>query len=142
CWQSDVTHGRLAECTEAEIVSFLYDPSRLAVASRVLASATALKVLEVFRDAGACWGFPAALLTDNGCVYTTWHGGGPNVMQAELLALGIDYRHSRPYHPQTCGKVERFHQTMKSFLAKQPLAARTAQLQAQVDRFVAYYNEV
>jgi len=66
-------------------------------------------VLEVFREAGSRWGFPAALLTDNGCVYTTWHRGGPNVMQTELLALGIDYRHSRPYHPQTCGKVERFH---------------------------------
>jgi len=58
------------------------------------------------------------------------------------LALGIDYRHSRPYHPQTCGKVERFHQTMKSFLAMQPKVASISELQLQVDRFVAYYNEV
>ncbi len=50
--------------------------------------------------------------------------------------------HSRPYHPQTCGKVERFHQTLKKFLAKQPRAETMAQLQAQVDRFIAYYNEV
>jgi hypothetical protein len=63
-------------------------------------------------------------------------------MQTELLALGIDYRHSRPYHPQTCGKVERFHQTMKGFLAKQPKAPSIEQLQAQVDRFVCYYNDV
>src|SRR6266540_6855469 len=56
---------------------------------------------------------------------------GPNVMQTELLALGIDYRHSRPYHPQTCGKVERFHQTMKSFLARQPRAASVSELQAR-----------
>ncbi len=63
-------------------------------------------------------------------------------MQTELLALGIDYRHSRPYHPQTCGKVERFHQTMKAFLAKQPRARSIDELQAQVDRFVAYYNDV
>jgi hypothetical protein len=123
-------------------VNFLDDHSRLAVASRVLASATAPAVLEVFREAGARWGLPAALLTDNGCVYTTWHRGGPNVMQTELLALGIDYRHSRPYHPQTCGKVERFHQTMKSFVARQRRAASIADLQGQVDRFVAYYNEV
>ena len=46
-------------------------------------------------------------------------------MQTELLALGIDYRHSRPYHPQTCGKVERFHQTMKSFLAASHRPARS-----------------
>ncbi len=142
CWQSDVTHWRLFDHTEVQIVNFLDDHSRLAVASRVLVEASALKVLEVFREAGARWGLPAALLTDNGCVYTTWHRGGPNLMQTELLALGIDYRHSRPYHPQTCGKVERFHQTMKSFLAKQPQAASIAELQTQVDRFVAYYNEV
>ncbi len=84
-------------------------------------TATAPAVLEVFREASARWGFPAALLTDNGCVYTTWHRGGPNVMQTELLALGIDYRHARPYHPQTCGKVERFHQTHKR-LARQATA--------------------
>ncbi len=141
-WQSDVTHWRLKDGTEVDIVNFLDDHSRLAVASRVLATATAPGVLEIFREAGARWGFPAALLTDNGCVYTTWHRGGPNVMQTELLALGIDYRHSRPYHPQTCGKVERFHQTMKAFLAKQPQARSIAELQAQVDRFVAYYNDV
>ena len=142
CWQSDVTHWRLAGGTEVEIVNVIDDHSRLAVGARVLPVATAAKALEVFREAGARWGFPAALLTDNGCVYTTWHRGGPNVMQTELLALRIDYRHSRPYHPQTCGKVERFHQTMKAFLAKQPQAQSISALQAQVDRFVTYYNEV
>lgn len=142
CWQSDVTHWRLRDDTEVEIVNFIDDHARLAVASRVLRRASAPAVLGVFREAGARWGLPAALLTDNGCVYTTWHRGGPNVMQTELLALGIDYRHSRPYHPQTCGKVERFHQTMKGFLAKQDPAETIAVLQAQVDRFVAYYNEV
>ncbi len=142
CWQSDVTHWRLGDETEVDIVNFLDDHSRLAVAAQVLATATAPQVLQVFREAGTRWGLPAALLTDNGCVYTTWHRGGPNVMQTELLALGIDYRHSRPYHPQTCGKVERFHQTMKAYLARQPPARSITQLQGQVDRFVAYYNEV
>src|SRR5215210_4204136 len=92
CWQCDVTHWRLADGTEVEIVNFLDDHSRLAVASRVLARATAPTVLEAFQEAGTRWGFPAAVLTDNGCVYTTWHRGGPNVMQTEMLALGIDYR--------------------------------------------------
>lgn len=63
-------------------------------------------------------------------------------MQTELLALGIDHRHSRPYHPQTCGKVERFHQTMKAFLARQPAATSMGELQAQIDRFCAHYNDV
>ena len=59
-------------------------------------------------------------------------------MESELFHLGIEYKHSRPYHPQTCGKVERFHQTLKKFLAKQPPADTIAELQAQVDRFVDY----
>lgn len=141
CWQSDVTHWRLKDDTEVEIVNFIDDHSRLATASRVMPRATAPAVLKVFQEAGTRWGLPAALLTDNGCVYTTWHRGGANVMQTELLALGIDYRHSRPYHPQTCGKVERFHQTMKAFLAKQDPAATIAALQVQVDQFITYYNE-
>ena len=142
CWQSDVTHWCLADGTQVDIVNVIDDHSRLAVGSRVLAQTTAPKALEVFQEAGERWGLPAALLTDNGCVYTTWHRGGPNVMQTELLALGIDYRHARPYHPQTCGKVERFHQTMKAFLDKQPTAGSVVELQRQVDRFVAYDNEV
>jgi transposase InsO family protein len=142
CWQSDVTHWRLAGGSEVEIVNMIDDHSRLAVAARVCERATAAEALAVFLQAGARWGLPAALLTDNGCVYTTWHRGGPNVMQTELLALGIEFRHSRPYHPQTCGKVERFHQTMKAFLAKRDPARSIPELQRQVDRFVTYYNEV
>jgi transposase InsO family protein len=142
CWQSDVTHWRLRDGSEVEIVNFIDDHSRLAVGSRVMPRATAPAVLRVFETAGATWGFPAALLTDNGCVYTTWHRGGPNVMQTDLLARGIDYRHSRPYHPQTCGKVERFHQTMKAYLAKQDPAGTIGVLQGQVDRFVSYYNHI
>ena len=60
--------------------------------------------------------------------------------EQELFALGIEAKHARPYHPQTCGKVERFHQTMKKFLAKQDIKS-PKQLQRQLDRFVDYYNE-
>ena len=141
-WQSDVTHWHLSGGVEVEIINVIDDHSRLAVASRVVERATAAEALAVFLQAGTRWGLPAALLTDNGCVYTTWHRGGPNVMQTELLALGIDYRHSRPYHPQTCGKVERFHQTLKKWLAKQDPASSVQELQGQVDRFLTYYNEV
>lgn len=72
-------------------------------------------------------GFWRCSLPTTGCVFTTWHRGGPNVVQTELLALGIDYRHSRPDHPHTCGKarIERFHQTLKAFLAKQDLRRRS-----------------
>jgi Integrase core domain len=62
------------------------------------------------------------------------------VLESELERLHIVYKHSRPYHPQTCGKVERFHQTLKKFLAKQRLVRTIAGLQGQIDRFVEHYN--
>jgi len=49
-------------------------------------------------------------------------------------------KHSSPNHPQTCGKVERFHQTLKKYLAKQKAAKTLAALQNQIERFVLYYN--
>jgi hypothetical protein len=63
-------------------------------------------------------------------------------MEILLGRLGVAYKHSRPYHPQTCGKVERFHQTLKRWLAKQDRAETIGQLQAQPDNFRAYYNDV
>lgn len=142
CWQSDFTYWRLADGTEAKILNFLDDHSRLVLASRAFRVLMAADVLRTFHRAAKTWGFPAAVLTDNGAVYTAATRGGTCAMETELLALGITYKHSRPYHPQTMGKVERFHQTLKIFLAKQPRASTIRQLQAQIDRFVVYYNDV
>ena len=82
------------------------------------------------------------MLTDNGAIFTAESRHGTCAIELELLGLGIAYKHSRPYHPQTCGKVERFHQTLKKWLAKQPPAVTITDLQAQLDRFRAYYNTV
>lgn len=141
-WQSDVTFWELRDGSKVEILNFLDDHSRVCVASKVLGVTTSPDVVATLYEAGGAWGLPASLLTDNGCIYTAAYRGGYSAMESELFHLGIDYKHSRPYHPQTCGKVERFHQTLKKFLAKQPRAETIEQLQAQVDRFVAYYNEV
>jgi hypothetical protein len=69
-------------------------------------------------------------------------GRGRCAIELELAHLGISYHHSTPYHPQTCGKVERFHQTLKRWLAKQPPADGVVELQAQLDWFRDYYNTV
>ena len=61
-------------------------------------------------------------------------------MENELRRLGVTQINSTPNHPTTCGKVERFHQTLKRFLAKQPKAATLAELQTQLDAFVDEYN--
>ena len=82
-----------------------------------------------------------SMLTDNGAIFTAESRNGACAIELELLSLGVDYKHSRPYHPQTCGKVERFHQTLKKFLAKQAPATSLAVLQLQLDTFRAYYNQ-
>jgi transposase InsO family protein len=104
--------------TEFEIINFIDDHSRLCVASEAVVVTKAIDVVRVFSAATLCYGVPAALLTDNGCIYTAWHRGGKVALETELERLGVTHKHSRPYHPQTCGKVERFHQTMKKYLAK------------------------
>lgn len=117
CWQADVTHWQLADHTSAEILNIIDDHSRLAIASTAYRTVTAPDVVEAFTAAFATWGTPAALLTDNGAVFTaTPRRGGRTALQILLGELGITYINSRPYHPQTCGKVERFHQTLKSDL--------------------------
>jgi len=140
-WQSDMTHWTLADDTGVEIVNFLDDHSRLCIASAALSVARATDVAEIFITATQHHGTPASVLTDNGCIYTARYRGGKVIMETLLESLGVTYKHSRPYHPQTCGKVERFHQTLKKFLAKQDPAVDVAELQTQIDRFVVTYND-
>jgi transposase InsO family protein len=86
-------------------------------------------------------GRPERMLTDNGAVFTgLYRGRGWVALERELTALGITLSHCRPYHPQTCGKVERLHQTLKKWLARQDPATTLTGLQAQLDAFTAYYN--
>ncbi len=71
------------------------------------------------------------------------HGraGGKNAFEAELRRLDIVQKNSRPSRPTTCGKVERFQQTMKKWLRAQPNQPTTlAELQAILDAFVEEYN--
>ncbi|MBV9042296.1 MAG: IS481 family transposase [Acidimicrobiia bacterium] len=142
CWQADTTHWVLAGGRDVEILNIVDDHSRLLVAARAFAPTRAIDVVQSFHQAAGTWGFPASMLTDNGAIFTAEFRNGRCVMENELAALGVAYRHSRPYHPQTCGKVERFHQTLKKHLAKQPRPRNLAQLQAQLDRFADYYNNV
>ncbi len=141
CWQADTTHWTLAGGTDVEILNVIDDHSRLLVASRAFVTAKAADVVETFHLGAAELGVPASMLTDNGAIFTAETRNGACAIELELLALGVDYKHSRPYHPQTCGKVERFHQTLKKWLAKQRPARTVAGLQAQLDRFRRYYNQ-
>ena len=141
-WQADITHWALADGSDVEILNIIDDHSRLVVASDARASFRAADVVATFRQAGTRYGLPASLLTDNAAVFTgSYRSLGWVALERELVGLGISLRHSRPYHPQTCGKVERFHQTLKRWLARRRRAASVVEAQAQLDAFASYYND-
>jgi transposase InsO family protein len=142
-WQADATHWQLADGTPVEILNIIDDHSRLDLASDTRPSMTGPDVLTCFREAFRRHGIPARVLTDNGAIFTgTPRHGGRVALEIELDLLGVGFDHSRPYHPQTCGKVERFHQTQKKWLAAQPPATTLPDLQRQLDRFRRYYNTI
>jgi hypothetical protein len=67
--------------------------------------------------------------------------GGITALEAELRTRGITQKNSRPNHPTTCGKVERFQQTLKKWLRAQPEQPATlGELQHLLDAFVDEYN--
>jgi transposase InsO family protein len=140
-WQLDTTHWALADGTDVEILNQIDDHSRLVVGSHARRVFKAADVVDCFRQATTRYGLPAQMLSDNGAVFTgVPRRAGRVAFELELAALGISFRHSRPYHPQTCGKVERFHQTLKRWLARQHQPHTLRALQAQLDTFVEYYN--
>jgi transposase InsO family protein len=143
CWQSDFTHYRLAGGADTEIVCWLDDHSRYLLHLSAHVRVTGPVVLAAFRAAVAAHGAPASTLTDNGLVYTTRFSGRPgrNGLETDLRRLGIKQKNGKPNHPQTQGKAERFHQTLKKWLAARPRQPATiAQLQALLDAFTVIYN--
>jgi len=139
-WQVDATPWQLADGRPVEILNFIDDRSRVALASNSFPTVKAHDVVQAFHSASKSFGLPASLLSDNGAVFTGRSRRGKVLLELELERLGIVFKHPTPYHPQTCGKVERFHQTLKRFLSKQPGAHSLAELEFQLDAFREYYN--
>jgi transposase InsO family protein len=145
CWQADFTHYRLTDGTDTEILTFLDDHSRYALSVTAHQPVTGQVVLNTFRHAVEHHGPPASTLTDNGMVFTTRLSGGRggrNGFETELRHLGVRQKNSRPNHPTTCGKVERFQQTLKKWLhAQHPQPTTLPGLQLLLDTFVEHYNQ-
>ena len=148
CWQSDFTHYPLADTTAfpkgIEIITWLDDCTRYALHISAHRAITTPIVLRTFKETAARHGIPASTLTDNGMVYTVRLAGGRggrNGFEQQLRDWHVIQKNSRPNHPTTQGKVERFQQTMKNWLRAQPHQPATpAQLQTLLDRFQTEYN--
>jgi transposase InsO family protein len=151
-WQSDFTHYRLTRPdgrpgADVEILTWLDDCTRYALHISAHRAITTPIVKATFKEAAGQHGIPASTLTDNGMVYTVrlagiGRRGGRNGFEQQLHDWHVVQKNSRPNHPTTCGKVERFQQTMKKWLRVQPVQPATVdQLQTLLDRFRHQYNQ-
>lgn len=143
CYQQDGTEWELTDGTKATIFDVLDDCTRLLAAIRAHPAETAQGAIDAAQHAVQEMGAPALWLTDNGAAFTarlTKRGKGISTFTRKILSFGTRLIHSSPYHPQTCGKIERHHQTLKKWLRSRPRSATLNELQALLDEYRDHYN--
>jgi len=138
-WQIDATDWTIA-IGVVKVFNIVDDHSRVAVRSRAVPEATTGEAWTTFCQGGQQWGLPAGVLSDNGLCFSGKLKGFEVLFEANLRDAGIRPITGRPFHPQTTGKVERFQQTEKKWLRRQPLARSIVELQQQLDEFCRIYN--
>jgi transposase InsO family protein len=142
CWQIDAFEcGPLGDGTKAVVFELVDDHSRAAVDLLAAPAETAQGAWTCLLRAIERYGLPTRLLSDNGTALSGARRGWVSSFEQGLRALAITPITSRPYHPQTCGKTERIHQTTQRWLAAQPPAADRVALQAQLDAYRPQYNQ-
>jgi transposase InsO family protein len=121
-------------------LSVLDDRSRFALSFEPLADKRVDTVFAWLWELFGERGLPEAILSDHEPCFASHHASGPSGVEARLWRLGIRTPHGRPRHPQTQGKVERFHRTAGEWLggALRPETAREAR--RDYARFLAHYN--
>ena len=133
CWQLDDIDWDLSDGAGVRIITLLDDCTRFCPGLTAVETVNGDTAFGAFAAAASQWGWPQRFLSDNAQAYR-------NTLATAVGALGVDHRHGRPYHPQTQGKVERFHQTLQKWLTAQPAAISVAELQTQLDAFCDIYN--
>jgi transposase InsO family protein len=94
------------------------------------------RLVAVFRR----YGLPDAMLMDNGAPWGDSGGGPFTAFTVWLLRLGVRVSHGRPFHPQTQGKDERFHRTLKAEVLNGRHFANLAACQVAFDCWRPIYN--
>ena len=139
-WQIDATRLLLADRTPVWVVDLLDDHARYLVGATAFPDATSEAAWAAFSTASALYGLPRQLLCDNGLCFTGKLHGNEVLFERRLAKTGVEMINSAPYHPETLGKLERFHRTLKEWLADEGPADDLPALQALLDRFRGHYN--
>ena len=136
-WQSDIMTFRLAG-RNAYLIGFMDDYSRYITALGLYRSQTAAHVLETYRRGIAEYGVPKEMLTDNGRQYTNWRG--KTRFEREMKKDRVKHIRSRPHHPMTLGKIERFWKSIQNEFLQRAQFDSFEQAVERTAFWVKYYN--
>jgi transposase InsO family protein len=140
-WQIDATEVRLASGRKVWIMDVLDDHARFYLAARVVSGPTGEAAWTVFEEAVGRYGLPRQVLSDNGTCFTGRLIHAVVEFERRLRAIGVEPINGRPYHPQTQGKLERFHRTLKEWLEDHAPFPTGEDLQLTLDGFRQHYNQ-
>ena len=139
-WATDASYFRVVGWGYSYLVTVMDDYSRFILAHRLQRDMTADSLIEVVQEAVDRTGMDRVpitdrtrLLSDNGPGYVS------RAFRDYLGMVGIKHILAAPFHPQTNGKLERYHQTLKRDVNQLPYEI-PSDLEAAIVSFVSYYN--
>jgi transposase InsO family protein len=140
-WQMDFKgYSRLGDGTRLHPLTVIDDHSRFSPCLKALASETGEEVKAALTEVFEVHGLPLRLFTDNGNPWGGSQGNAWSKFRVWLLKIGVELIRSRPYHPQSRGKNERFHRSLEAeVMSLRPLATRT-EAQKAFDHWRQVYN--
>jgi transposase InsO family protein len=140
-WQMDFKgYFALEEGGYCHPLTVLDDHSRFLLGLKACPNETRQTVQEQLSRIFRCYGLPERMLMDNGSPWGDDLDSPNTILTAWLIRIGVQISHGHPYHPQTQGKDERLHRTLKDELISRYTLANLPQCQVHFDRWRDVYN--
>src|SRR3972149_3983587 len=139
-WQMDFKGAVTTLAGPAHPLTILDDCSRFNLCLFALPNQKTATVQKALTETFRRWGLPDVLLVDNGSPWGSDAEHPYTPLGVWILRLGVGVSHSRPYHPQTLGKDERFHRTLKQELLNDRQWQSLQQFQEALERWQRVYN--
>jgi transposase InsO family protein len=140
-WQMDFKgHFCTTQGVRCHPLTLLDDHSRFSLAVKACANEQSETVQSHLTHIFRLYGLPARITMDNGSPWGDTLGSPYTPLTVWLLHLGVGISHSRPYHPQTQGKDERFHRTLKAEVLYKRVFNDLQECQRRFDEWRDEYN--
>ena len=140
-WQMDFKgHFALGNGQRCHPLGMVDDHSRFALCLQACRNEQGEMVQQQLTVTFRRYGLPEAMLMDNGAPWGSDRDHRHTVLTVWLLRLGVGVRHGRPWHPETQGKQERFHRSLKAEVLAGPVFGDFAKVQTRFDQWRQVYN--